>query len=112
MVKRKVRFDGEEGPKHYELAHQALANFQAGPKEDVAAAAFEKLCAIGVPKAEKSANPDLILLTLDGKVECELLESERDVIVEALGRVPWPTFAVAMKRRVVALLENAEKVSA
>jgi hypothetical protein len=112
VVKRIVRFDGEDGPALFEVAHQALANFQPGPREAIASAAFEKLCAIGVPKSEQSNNPDLVLLTLDEAREVELLESERDVIVEALGKIPWPVFAIAKKNRVLALLENAEKVSA
>ena len=110
MVKRIVRFDGPDGARLYELAFEALAAFQAGPREAIAASAYEKLASIGIPKPEKTGNPDLVLMTLNGACHVELMESERDIVLDAIAKVPWPTFAYAKKTRLVALLENAEKV--
>ena len=113
MVSRIVRFDGPDGARLYELAFEALAAFQAGPREATAASAYEKLASIGIPKPEKTGNPDLVLMTLNdvsGSCHVELMESERDIVLDAIAKVPWPTFALARKARVVALLENAEKV--
>lgn len=105
MVKRIVKMD----PKSYTLTYEALATFRA-PKsmEDAHADAMVKMEAVGQPRDEPMPNPDLVLRTASSDVSCELLESERDVVLAALEAIQWPGFALAMKRRAVALLKNAE----
>lgn len=94
----------------YELAFEALSFFQPSKQEEAAAAgAYEKLSAVGVEKQERTSNPDLVLRTLAvDEVAVEMLESERDVILAAIDKPSWPTFALAKKARAVERLRNAE----
>jgi hypothetical protein len=111
VVNRIVRFDGPDGARLYELAYESLAVFRGGKeRRTVAASTLEKLARVGTPKpAEQTGNPDLELLTLNGKGCTVTLEvRERDLLVEAVQAPDWPTFALAKQQRVVALLENAE----
>jgi hypothetical protein len=107
VVKRIVTLD----PKSYALAYEALATFRA-PKnmEDAHADAMVKMESVGRPKAEPTPNPDLVLRETLADVTCELLESERDIVLAALDSIQWPGFALALKRRAVTLLKNAQAI--
>jgi hypothetical protein len=106
VVKRIVVFD----PPSFALAYETLATWQPGPKEDAAASALEKLGQHGEPV--RTENPDLFLRKTADDITVELLESEKDVLLDAIRARNWHTFALAKKRRTVELLTNAQTVEA
>lgn len=112
MVKRILRFAGADAARSYRLLYESLAIFRPGKdKEDIAEATLGKLDVLGTPRPpEPGQNPDLVLMMLKdaGAYDVELLESERDLILDAVRAIQWPTFAIAKKRKAVDLLMNAE----
>ena len=111
MVKRIVSFKGPEAAHFYRLIYSSFAVYRPSTgKEDIAESALDKLQAIGVEQEPaEGQNPDLAIYVLQpGEHTIELLESERDLILDALAGIQWPTFALARKKRLVSLLRNAE----
>jgi hypothetical protein len=114
MVVKRIVFDGQDGTKFYELAHQAAVMFRAGKdRRDLHASLIKKLEAAGVPKDEPTGNPDLVFYTLPAVptwVDVEV--RERDILLAAVDAIDWPGFALAKVKGVIALIENADKASA
>ena len=111
MVKRIVRFDGQDGKRAYELLWEVLGSF-APPqaKEDAVETGLGKLGKIGVERKGPHPNPDFVARTLEAPASVELMEAEHIVALEALRAARVPGYALALKRKAVAVLDNAQAV--
>ena len=111
MVKRIVRFDGQDGRRAYELLWEVLGSY-APPqaREDAIETGLEKLGKIGVERKGPHPNPDFITRTLEAPASVELMEAEHVAALEALRAARLPGYALALKRKTIAVLDNAQAV--
>ena len=109
-MKRIVRFGGPQADLVYKTTCEALGIFKAGAREEVASSAYEKLIGIGEAAKAPETAMHMGVYSLNGIREVELLESEKDVAVDAIRALPLPTFAFPFKKLMLDNLLNAEKV--
>lgn len=109
-MRRIVRFTGPHAGLIYKSMHEAVGIFKAGAREGIASAAYQKLIDIGVRTGEDKGPLSLGTYELNGVPDVELLESEKDVVVEAVQALAMPTFAIPFKKAMLDALLNAEKV--
>ena len=89
----------------------ALGVFKPGAgREEIASSAYEKLIGIGEETKAPESPLHLGSYALNGVREVTLLESEKDVAVDAIRALPLPTFAFPFKKLMLDNLLNAEKV--
>lgn len=112
-VRRIVRFDAED-KRAYEFIVEAFASWSPGRSKHAAAIELhQKLAKVGTDRPrEPRQNPDLTLYTITGPVVIELLESERDMLFDAMKRLEdsLPVFALAVAAQAEKILSNAERL--
>ena len=105
MANRRVRFEDNE---LYDVVQQLLAAFQAGERAAVAYEALKKINAVGTPAQKHGRIQLFTMLQANGPQEVVLLESEKDVVLDALKGWNVPTGDYPAKVAAIALLENAK----
>jgi LDH2 family malate/lactate/ureidoglycolate dehydrogenase len=105
MASRVVRFEDNE---LYDVVQQILSTFQAGERAATAYSALCKVNAAGTPSHKIGRVQAYTMLPKDGPKEVVLLESEKDVALDALRGWNVPAFDYPTKVAAIALIENAE----